>query len=266
MRLRDIITIYLALGAPLAVHYFLQNREKNFKAVLKALGVMLMFPFVVVRLFLSRNPTPQHQFQNEKVERNKCFVFSALNEIRDSSKRIKENESIERLVFVIRENLEKYSGLAVVSEQIDENDEPSKHEKEVFHVSGCETNEIKIAASCMHRRNVKQIILHRNRARNNLLHALAEIEETVNESKALLMNPSLARQINESLTRLYKNTIEVLFQIEDENAAEIIDRLLNKTLSQVEKSKEVLGEERCLHTVRPRHAQPSQQQTTLTQG
>jgi len=266
MRLSDIITIYLAIGAPFAVHFILHNKEKSPKAFWKAVGVMFIFPFILIRHFLSKRLKREHKNHNEKLEQTKRSAFAALNEIQDRSKGIKESKSIERLIFVIRENVEKYSGLSLVAEQVDESDEPSKHEKEVFRISGCESGELKNAACCLHRRNVRQIISQRNRARKDLLHTLSEIEEVMDESKALLMDSSLSRQINEPLSRLYKNAIEVFLQIEDENAAEIVTRLMNKTLSRTEKDGEVLGEEKCLRTVRPRHAQASQQQTTLTQG
>jgi hypothetical protein len=164
---------------------------------------------------------------------------------------------------VIRENVEKYSGLARVSESLSETDAPSEHELEIFRITGCKGDELKTAASCMHRRNVRQIKTHRNNARNDLLHALAEIEECANQD-FLLMNSSDARQINESLLRLYANAIEVLSLIEDKKAVAVVTRLLDKISARLQKieadddKQEVLGEEKCISTVRRHLAQTSQ--------
>ena len=270
MRWSEIIIIYLAIGAPFGVHFAVQNQPVTKNRILKAIGIVLLFPLLGLRYLLNFKDSDSKSYTNEKLERAKRMLFSALYEIRTRSQVIKEKENVERLVYSIRENVEKYSGLARVSESLKETDEPSEHELEIFRITGCKGDELKTAASCMHRRNVRQIKAHRNNARNDLLHALAEIEESLNPD-FLLMNSNHARQINESLLRLYANANEVLSLIEDKKAVVIVTRLLDKTSARLRKieaendKQEVLGEERCISTVRQPLVNASQQ-TTLTQG
>jgi hypothetical protein len=268
MRWSEIIIIYLAIGAPFGVHFVVQNQPVTRNRILKAIGIVLLFPLFAFRYLF--NSKDVKSYTDEKLERAKRSLFAALYEIRMQTQVIKEKENVERLVYVIRENVEEYSGLARVCESLSETDTPSEHELEVFRIAGCKGDELKTAASCMHRRNVRQIKAHHNTARNDLLHALAEIEECANQD-FLLMNSSDARQINESLLRLYANAVAVLSLIEDKKAVAVVTRLFDKTSARLRKveadddKQEVLGEEKCISTVRQPLVSASQQ-TTLTQG
>lgn len=267
----EIITIYLAISAPFGVHYVFQHKAFTRKLFLKTIIISFLWPLVVVRYFVDlrmlRPDSNINSNKNEMLEHFKRNLFAALNEIRTHIQGIKEKENIERLVCVIRENIEKYSGLSIVSESLSEDYTPSEHEFEIYRITGCKGDELKTAVCCLHRRNVSRIKEHRTRARNNLMDALIEIEESVNEDNGVLfMFSEQSHQINESLHRLYANMIEILLLIEDKNAVVTVTRLLDKTSARLQMieaksaddEQEIIGEEECLHTVRQHLAQMSQ--------
>lgn len=271
MSFNEIITIYLAIGAPFGVHYVFQHKIFNWKLFFKAIIISFLWPLIVVRYFahlrMLRADSNINSDKNEMLEHFKRNLFAALNEIRTHIQGIKEKENIERLVCVIRENIEKYSGLSIVSISLYESDEAFEHEFEIYRITGCKGDELKTAVCCLHRRNVRRIKEHRKRARNNLMHALIEIEESLHKDNGfLLMNSEQPRQINESLHRLYSNAIEILLLIEDKNAVATVTRLLDKTSARLQvfeaesadDKQEDIGEEECLRTVHRHLAQTSQ--------
>lgn len=263
MRLSEIIIIYLTIGAPFAVHFVLHNLPVTKNLFLKAFGVAILWlPLMVVKFFFGRKRQDTDFHKDEKLELAKRSLFVTLNEIRTATELIERKENIERLICVTRENAEKYSGLALASETLNETDSPSEHEFEIFRITGCKSDELKIAARCAHRHNVRQIFEHRNRARANFLHALVEMAEDINNSSAI--SPISARQINGLLLRLYANSVEILSLIEDEKAVAIVTRLSDKAsirlkvIESEESNQELVGEKECLRTVRHSLAQTSQ--------
>lgn len=273
MRLSEMITIYLAVGAPFGVHYFFQKRTqmKRPRGLLKAIGAMIYWPLIVVRYFLLRRTGSNRITQNpfdERLEQTRRVLYASLHTIRElsSEQRLKENERLEELVYVIRENAEKYLGLALAADDLDENSEPSKHELEIFRLEERSIEDLSISGRCIHRRNVRQLIKHRNRARALFVHALVETQEIANEiNLSSLINAVRAHQLSKALLQLYSNAIELLSLIKDVKAAKIVAQLLDKEsvrLREIEAAisndKEVPGEERCLSTVRPYHVQQSQ--------
>lgn len=258
----EFIIIYLAVGAPFAVHFVLHNLPVTTILFLKAFGVAVLWPLMFVKVFPGKKSQDVEFQREEKLEFAKRSLFNTLNEIRTASEPIKTRENIERLIWVIRENAEKYSGLTLASENLYETDLPSEHEFELFRITGCKGDELKVAARCAHRRNVKQIFEHRNSARANFLHGLIEMDESINDCSA--MNSISARQINGLILRLYANAVEILLLIEDEKAAAVVTRLSDKAslrltaIESEENEQEVIGEKECLRTVRHSLAQTSQ--------
>lgn len=257
----EIIIIYLAVGAPFAVHFVLHNLPVTKNLFLKSFGVAIFWlPLMAIKVFYGKNQNEDFH-KNEKLEFVRRSLLSTLNEIRAASEVIKSDQNIEELIWVIRENAEKYSGLTLACESLDETDSPSEHEVEIYRITGCKSDELKIAARCTHRRNVRQILEHRNRAGASFLHALVEMYESINDGSA--MNPISARQINGLLLRLYANAVEILSLIEDEKAVEIVTGLSDKAsirltaIESEEIKQEVIGEKECLRTVRHSLAQTS---------
>jgi hypothetical protein len=276
MHLSEIITIYLAAGAPFGVHYFFQKRAqiKSALGVLKVIGVTLCWPLIATRYFLSKRKKAIQSAKNvpdERLEQIRRALYASLQIIREfvGEQRIKESRRLEELLYVIRESAEKYSGLARFVDDLDERGVPSKHELEIFRVSEREGKDLSIAGQCLHRRNVRQLVKHRNHARALFVHALVETQEIANEiNSSSLINAVKARQLSEALLQLYDNAIELLSLIEDQKAVMIVARLLDKEsdrLREIEAAisneQEVFGEERCSHIVRQPFAQTSQQTT-----
>lgn len=254
MHLSELITIYLAIGAPFGVHYFFQNKAVSHR-ILKSIGISLLWHLVIIRFFLNIKTSDENTCadSDQKLDRAKRSLFATLNEIQTRLK----SEDIEILVCIIRDNAEKYAGLAQVADSLDEKDVPSEHELETFRIDGCKGEELKTASRCTHRRNVRRIVEHRNRARKDLLHALSEIKES---SSALLINAADSRQTDVLLQRLYVNAIEFFTLLEDKEAVAFVTRLLGETSTRLQRDdkREVIGEEECLSTVRQHLAQTSQ--------
>ena len=291
MRLSETITIYLAAGAPFGVACYLRDRpdtRRSVFALLKAACVMLLWPLALSAiLFARQRPTDEAEDSDqrainnragEKVEQAKRNLLAVLYGIHDLARESsgKESREMESAARLVRESVEKYTGLSMVASEINSEDAPTKREMELCRVAGREGDDLLLAGRCVHRRNAARVIAHRDRARAEMIHALAELRESGNTNGfAAPADAQGARLLSEAIMKTYGHAIELFSSFDDPRAAMSVARLLDAECarlrrleaSRLEAPRErSFGEELCRrHTHHLSFTGPPQK-STLNQG
>jgi hypothetical protein len=143
-----------------------------------------------------------------------------------------DKDRSERVACVVHESLEKYIGLTLGAGETDGDAPPSEREMELCRIAGRTGQDLLLAGRCIHRRNVARLLAHREQARTDLLHALAEIRElfqdgTGTASSAARDGVQGARHLSVAVLRFYGQAINLLSLLEDEEGARRVARLLD---------------------------------------
>lgn len=181
MNFSEFIIIYLSLGAPLAVYYFLQNRNRLDSRQLW-LKTILNFVFWIpsaIRIFGAYLKSARSSVNN--------FDFSAESDSANAKltvlQRRIENSFIqtdpESSLFEIREILDRYAGLTLEVENLAKY---SNHiENEFFKIANKKDSEI--ASICNQRRNLKRLLFHQKLAANDFLELISGLHSHYTLSK-----------------------------------------------------------------------------------
>ena len=256
MRLSEAITIYLAAGAPFGFHYFLGRCRRSagrLRSLSRAARAALLWPLAAAKLLLSR-PDPDErgtaaEFDekatrlSEKIGHAQSKLLSSLYKLAELAQSSPGAESarVERVVRTVREASEKYIGLTTAVAESDPDGPLGQRELELYRVAGRKGQDLLLAGRCVRRRNAARLVKHQARARVELLHALAEIRETVSASNARSKNLSASHHASVAIVRLYACALNLLSLLEDEAATTGVSRLLDAEcarLRQLEAMKE----------------------------
>jgi hypothetical protein len=290
MRLSETITIYLAVGAPFAVSYFLRQQAAEGRAhlLLKTTVTGLLWPLVAVKIFYARlrrtlmraklYEEPVLQPHAEKIDGARRNFLGALHTVRELATDAPgvESEKLERAVYVLRDCVETFVGLAQAVKEAMPDAPPDERELELFRLAGRKGDDLMLAGRLAHRRNVARLREHHARARTEMLHALAEIREAADGlHPARVANFAAARRLSVETLRLYGCAVDLLSLMEETSAAMSVAQLLNQECARlrrmpaaetVEASGYETGEGLCTaHTSRLSHASLSRE-TRLAQG
>lgn len=242
MRASEIITIYLAAGAPFGVSYFLQEKRAGGRVqlLMKATGATLFWPLTAAIIFLAR--MSPGKFATDSTAQDRCAaqadkrVEQARRKLLAALYRINElvrgpsgqaSEELEQATRMIGESIEKYVGLTLVAAEIDFEAAPDEREMELCRIAGRRGDDLLLAGRCIHRRNASRLMAHQAQARTELLHALASVREFGNDARFASFNSSTARDVSAATLKFYGHAINLLSLLEDESAATSAARLLN---------------------------------------
>ena len=291
MRLSEIITIYLAAGAPFGVNHFLQERRfKNGAQVfLESTWMVLLWPLVATANLLGfKRATHQDTETSEipiaqqteiKVARAKGKLLAALYQIDELARAplSSESQNLERAVCVVSDVVEKYVGLTMAAAEIASDESPSPRETELCRIAGRAGDDLLLAGRCLRRRNAARLVAHQARARTELLQVFAEMRDLVDRTRpASLVNLVAARHLSVATLKFYGYAIDLLSLLEDESAATSVARLLDAECARLrclesydlnDTHERTAGEQECTTppTPPPSTTRPLQG-TTLTQG
>lgn len=247
MRPSEIITLYLATAAPVGVAYFLRRqaarpRVSTATLMATAAGVALAWPLTLTATFLGARrlrfkaadagtTTPDTLSPHEaKIERAKRLLLAALREVEDLMQEARggRNEQTRQALFEARESAERYTGLALACDGAEGVETAAPRELELWRAAGRTGEDLQVAARCVGRRNATRLDAHRNSARTELLHALAEVRELADSRPfASRANAGAARRLSEAILEAYGRAIELLSLLEDQRAAMSVARLLD---------------------------------------
>ena len=98
----------------------------------------------------------------------------------------------------------------------------------MYRVAGRKGDDLLVAGRCVHRRNHARLRAHHEQARNSLIHALAELLETVEHSlPAHVASAERFAQLYWLIIRVFAQAIDLLSLLDDQTTATSIARLLD---------------------------------------
>jgi hypothetical protein len=130
-----------------------------------------------------------------------------------------------------RESVERYAGLALAVAHTDADAPPTERELELCRIAGRKGDDLLLAGRCFHRNNFTRLVAHRERAREELLHALAEVREAHTEQRAdarrASSDASLAARLSEATLQVCARAVELFSAFDDRASAARVARLLD---------------------------------------
>ena len=252
MRLSEIITIYLAVAAPFGVAHF-QRRQAGAHArasllLIAAASAGLAWPLAALS-FLVRRRALRRDFasaaegagarrRESRIEQAGRAVFDSLLRVEEflEKARGREEEETRHALFAARESVERFAGLTMAAAGAELNATPTPRELELCRVSGRTGEDLLLSGRCLHRRNVIRLRLQRERARTEMLHALAEMRERAGDVPLLLpAQREAARRLAEAVIDSYSHAIDLLSLLDDPTAATRVARLLDAECARLRK-------------------------------
>jgi hypothetical protein len=245
MQLSETITIYLAIAAPFGVNCFLREHaakeHTRARSLFKATGAGLLWPFVAIAAFLSRQSPKAssraaiesgHSLDErtrDKIAIAQRQLFAALEKVRGLAQTTDGAcEDLEQSTRAVREGIEKYVGLTLALAETNLDDAPTRRETELCRIAGRSGEDLLLAGRCIQRRNAARLIAHQARSRLKLLHALATVREINSDSLAESpANLIAARHLSVARLRFYGQAINLLSLLEDESAARRVAQVLD---------------------------------------
>jgi hypothetical protein len=241
MRLSETITIYLAAGAPfgVATYIYEQACSRRTLALVKAAAAMLLWPFAASAILVARgrrrgrradvDETFMDAPEGGKVARAQRDLLASVYrvyELMQTSGGL-EREKTECAARVIRESVEKYTGLAMAAAEMKLRVTPDSREMELCRISGRTGDDLLLAGLCIQRRNRARLDAHRTRARAELVHALAEMHETIASGLDSEPRGRVASKLSEAILTSYGQAIEIFSLLDDREAVMSMARLLD---------------------------------------
>ena len=240
MRLSELITIYLAAAAPVGVAYFLRQLGGARRPVqlLRAAALALIWPLTLCAHLFTQQQSAQRstddargRLPNEaRVATAERALIATLHQADDLLRDAYGTRAARarQAAADARASIERFVGLALALAATVGAELPAAHERELFRVAGRKDDDLETAARCLHRRNLARLRAHHERARTELVHALAELLETIEHD---LPAPHTGAQpfteVYWLLIRTFARTIDLLALLDDQSAAVRVARLLD---------------------------------------
>lgn len=296
MRLIELGTIYLAVGASFGVNSYLHAtaRKRRRRAIFEGLAVALLWPLAAAAILWERmrhtedgtatdEMEARRRRQAERVEdARRAFVISVNKMLEDVRALLPAGrDAIEPVLYALRETVEQYVGLALVVGEVDEAARPAPSEMELARLSGRRGHDLQVAGRCVHRRNVARIRAHYERERSRLLHKLAELRGEEKTAPASSRDDAFQielRRMTEARLEIYLRAADLFSLLDEMDAARSSARLIDAECAALRRILEIRGAEGSSASIAPgekrcteQHAQPliykdPLRATTFTQG
>lgn len=234
----ELVIIYLATAAPFGVARFLSaGHARTRRGLASSATTALLWPRTLFSL-IKRGARSVHNgaradgFPGEaRVEQAERAAVSALLSVEDILEGACGPLGGEEgyAMFAARSAVGRYAGLALASSE-EVAAEPTPRETELWRVAGRTGEDLLTAARCVRRRNTALLASHRERARDELIHALASAGEAAHEKASVAAGgggDELRRQISEALLKAYALSVEMLSLFDDRAAVVSASRLLD---------------------------------------
>lgn len=242
MNLIDFLVIYLAVGAPFAVSYFLRNRrhEKSFAFRLKIFAVFVFWlPFAAFSLFNSKN-----FFRLFKPDFVKNFLTDdssrELSRVQKQIENVLIKSDLPVSTFDYREIVERYVGLTTACE----NNSTGDFESEIFDIA--KNGNSKLGSICLQRRNRIKLVRHQIGARLDFLRIVQHLFESNSDTQVL-----------------QESSFELVKILKDDMAQKELEKMFSQTL-QTEKLSSVKQTENELW--KPQEHKPLRTETISTRS
>jgi hypothetical protein len=250
MRLSELAIIYLATAAPFGVAFFLRRQERGAGralALARAAGVALVWPVAALRFLLRRGRADGADGEEvagnaeRKIERAQRETVNSLRDAEEAMRRagLLGDAAAGHALYAARECVERYTGLALACADAQPAAGPSEREMELCRLAGRAGDDLLVAGRCVHRRNVTRLVAHRERARADLVHALAAVRELADEPAAApRRDGEAARAVSRALLQTFARAVELLSLLEDRAAVLSAARLLDAECARLRRLEE----------------------------
>lgn len=288
MRTLETLTIYLAIGAPFGVSYFIHHRRPVGRVirVAKANLIVALWPLVLFRYFFNRlftrasNDFPAYVQDNfeKKIDGAWRSFLAALYQVADAASQLRDSdrEKLEQDARTVRESAEKFLALSANLASAAPGGHPSERELELLRIAGRTGDDLLVGGTCVQRRNAARLEQHHARARMEVLDGLAALGDRTDAAQLTDdANADDLRRLSLVVLGLFGRALDLFSLVEDDAAAMTMAQLLNDeckrlrrfaALAKAAEQEFGTGEQSCTtHTSRLSHA-PSTGLTTLQQG
>jgi len=172
----DLLTIYLACGAPFGVYYFLKNRASNSLRILWLKSFLNFLFWIPLALSVLRQNL---NFKDYVTGFDQTSATDAVQEnnislIQKKLERILLKSRLSISVYGFRETIERYVGLTLAEKTGGK--KIAEHEKEIFRISLLKN--VESGSVCLHRRNRKRLLFHQIAAREDFLHLVRQLSKS----------------------------------------------------------------------------------------
>ena len=241
MRWSETFAIYLATGAPFGVSCYVRNCEgdRSVTRFLKASFAGLVWPLALLRILLIRYELRKSTENNErlaqesesKVDEAKRSLLSALNRLNElaATNKLNDHQELERASCVLRGGVEAYVGLMPTAGGSAASMSPNGYSRELFRIAGYEERDLEIAATCINRRNGSRVVEHHNRARIQMVHAIADLCESIHPRNSFVApNGNANGVLHVAARKVYDNAIDLFEAMGDHETAKKIHEVVSR--------------------------------------
>ena len=246
MIVSELFIIYLAAAAPFGVARFLSEHSGGAglgASLFRASGAALAWPFASLPRLLRRlasirtgeaaaaeGTAAPDERRVEEVKRAAVNALRAVEEMLVDAGALDE-ESERHKLYVARECVERYAGLASACSTASADARPTPREMELCRIAGRGGDDLLVAGRCFHRRNVTRLVAHRERASAELVQALSaarRVAHNINPPPPALysaeqLRAAAAERIAEALSRV----VELLSLFDERAALVSVARMLD---------------------------------------
>lgn len=231
MRLTEILTIYLAIGAPFGVARFFDARSgSGARVLLEAIGSALAWPVTALRLSRSLTTTSAAKADAQAETVLGLAQLRARGAFEEALRRVEETESalekplirrdFERSLRALLSAIDQHYHLRSALQKMSIDAAPVPLAVELCRLSGRAGDDLAIAAACIHRQNKAHLNARCAQSADELIAALKHFQITADEyvPDGLV---SYAAQLahRQTMLTLYCLAVELLSWLDDRTTA-----------------------------------------------
>jgi hypothetical protein len=242
MRLVELITIYLASAAPVGVIAFLRQSARDESRpimIARAFAAGLLFPLTLfayaLKLRRGVNDANDPEAHGAKIDAARRALLAALHNFEDRAREIGDSRDAKMddgrraktcdAAHALTSHVERYVGLTLALAHAEPAGELDERETELARVAGRAGDDLEVAGRCVRRRNLSRLRERQSQSRLELLHALADLRDT--------LGPSAAHPLAPALLRVYERAFSLFMLLADERGTQSLTRLLDATRSRL---------------------------------
>jgi hypothetical protein len=240
MRLTELMTIYLSIGAPFGVASFLIEKASlnHTQSLTKAMSVMFLWPIAICRLLLSsinksiENLSAAETVSSTELNKAQTEFNKLLFELEDLTGK---DSSRRYLLQLIRNTTEQYAETYwVFKQEFMNRDVPAKRVMELCRIDGREGKDLLLAGHCFRRRNLSRVQIRLERLEKEFLQAMTALYESVKDQRASEpYGVTTVYRFIPTVIQLYGRAIKLFSILERKNVVHKMTELLDVSCNQM---------------------------------
>lgn len=242
MRLSELIIVYLAAAAPVGVACYLRQHSRPQRAtqLLRATGVALLWPLTLSAHLLAQRSSTRGQRGADGITTSapdEAHIVAAeralVNTLHQTDDLLRDayaahSARARQAATDTRASVERLVGLALAFAETKRAEQPTARELELCRVAGRKGDDLLIAGHCLRRHNLARLHAHHEQARTDIIHALAELLETIeHDLPARPVATQSFTQLYWLVIRTFAQTIDLFSLLDEQQTVARVARLLD---------------------------------------